>query len=164
MSWSPDGRYLAYIAAADSSNAARPSGGSPSLDGLQRDLFVVAADGTGDRNLTETPAIEHDPEWSPDGAFLAFETSAEGEADRLTTLRTHGAAPVGVPTLGPELDWFVWSPDGRDLLWQELVTLGSETFRTTLHSIDREFRQPSSTLQVVDGLIVCPPSWQRLDQ
>ena len=54
-------------AAADSSNAARPSGGSPSLDGVQRDLFVVAADGTGDRNLTETPAIEHDPEWSPDG-------------------------------------------------------------------------------------------------
>jgi len=49
------------------------------------------------------------------------------------------------------------------LLWQELFTLGSETFRTTLHSIDREFRQPSTTLQVVDGLIVCPPSWQGLD-
>ena len=164
MSWSPDGRYLAYIGAANSSNAARPSGGSPSLDGVQQDLFVVAADGTGDRNLTETPAIEHDPEWSPDGGFLAFETSAEGVADRLTILRIDGTAQIGVPTLGPESDWFVWSPDGRELLWQELLALESETFRTTLHSIDREFRQPSSTLQVVDGLIVCPPSWQRLDQ
>jgi hypothetical protein len=71
---------------------------------------------------------------------------------------------VGVPNLGPESEWFVWSPDGRQLLWQELVTVGSETFRSTLHAIDRDFRLQSTTLQVVDGLIVCPPSWQRLDQ
>jgi Tol biopolymer transport system component len=164
MSWSPDGRFLAYVGLPDGLAEPTSTGGSPSVGARPRDLFLIGTDGTGDRSLTDTPTFEHNPEWSPDGAFLAFETSAEGMADRVTTIKVDGAAPVGFPTLGPESDWFVWSPDGRQLLWQELTTTGSETYRTTLHSIDREFRQPSITLQVVDGLIVCPPSWQRLEK
>ena len=152
MSWSPDSRYLAYLGLADGP-------GTPAAD-----LYVIGVDGSGERQLTETPATEHHPEWSPDGAFLAFETSSEGLADRLTTIKMDGAAPLDLPSLGPESEWFVWSPEGRQLLWQEVTTVASESFRTTLHSIDREFRQPSTTLQVVDGLIVCPPSWQRLDR
>jgi WD40 repeat protein len=164
MSWSPDGRSLAYIGLPDGPAEPTSTEGSPSIGARPRDLFLIGADGTGDRNLTDTPTFEHNPDWSPDGAFLAFETSAEGVADRVTTIKVDGASAVGPPRLGPESDWFVWSPDGRQLLWQELTTTGSETYRTTLHSIDPEFGQPSTTLQVVDGLIVCPPTWQRLEQ
>jgi Tol biopolymer transport system component len=150
MAWSPDSRYLAYTALADGAT--------------QRDLYVVGVDGTDDRALTGTPATEHDPGWSPDGAFIAFETSANGAPDRLTTIALGPSARASPPLRGPDSDWFVWSPDGRQLLWQEFTTIGTETYRTTLHSIDREFRQPPTTLQVVDGLIVCPPTWQRVDQ
>jgi WD40-like Beta Propeller Repeat len=148
LAWSPDGRHLAYAGA--------------DLGDRSIDLYIVGVDGTGESRVTDTPLIEHDVAWSADGAFLGFETSTEGAPDRLTTLRMDGAAGVGQPMLGPESDWFVWSPDGRQLLWQELETVAPETFRTTLHSIDPEMRGPPTTLQVVDGLIVCTPSWQRL--
>jgi WD40 repeat protein len=164
MSWSPDSRFLAYVGLADGPTASPSTAGGPALGALPRDLFVIGVDGTSDRNVTDTTATEHEPAWSPDGVFLGFETSAEGVSDRVTTMHMDGAAPADLPTLGPESDWLVWSPDGRQLLWQELTTIGTETYRTTLHSIDREFRQPPTTLQVVDGLIVCPPSWQRLAQ
>ena len=148
--WSPDGRYLAYVGVAGDS-------------AKTTDTFVVSADGTDEHLLTDTRAAEHHPVWSPDGAFLGFETSADGEADRVTTIGVDGASPLGPPALGPASDWFVWSPDGRQLLWQELSSLGSEKYQTTIHAIDREFRQPPTTLQVVDGLVVCTPTWQRLE-
>lgn len=152
MSWSPDGRYLAYTAVADGPPAAAQG----------TDLFVVGADGTSDLALGSTPASEHDPAWAPDGAFIAYEASTEGGPDLVTTIPMAGNAPTGPPLAGPASDWFVWSPDGRQLLWQELTALEAEASRTTLHSVDPMFQQPSTTLQVVDGLIVCPPSWQRL--
>ena len=162
MSWSPDGRFLAYVGVPDGPPVPAPSSADP-LAGPPRAVFVIAADGTGDRQVTDTRSFESRPEWSPDGTVLAFETSADGEAHRLTTVHMNGPTPAGRPAPGPESPWFVWSPDGTGLLWLEITSLGSETYRSTLHSIDRDFRQPPTTVQSVDGLIICAPSWQRLD-
>lgn len=155
MSWSPDGRDLVYLGL--------PDGAPTSSSAVRaRDVFVIGADGTGDRNLTGTPAFEAQPAWSPDGRYLAFTASADGSAFRLMTFRMNGSAAVDTPAIGPETEWFVWSPDGVELLWEEVTLLGSEAYRTTLQSIDPQFREPPTTLQVVDGVIVCTPSWQRL--
>ena len=52
---------------------------------------------------------------------------------------------------------------GRDeAAWPEVTTVCPETYLSTLHSIDRDFRQAALDL-AVDGQIVCPPSWQRLE-
>ncbi|HEX2755678.1 MAG TPA: hypothetical protein VHM48_09455 [Candidatus Limnocylindrales bacterium] len=75
----------------------------------------------------------------------------------------NGPTPIGPTLIGPESAWFVWSPDGAALLWLEVRALGSEAFRSTIQSIDRDFRQAPVTLRTVDGLIVCTPSWQRLE-
>ena len=162
MSWSPDSRHLAYVGPADGA-AMRSPASAAGLGVGESDLYVFDLDGGVERNLTDTPVNENDPEWSPDGASIAFETSSEGAPDRVTSLGVDGASAVGPPILGPPSSWFVWSPDGRLLLWQELTTVGPETFRTTLHSVDRGFTKPALTLSVMDGLIVCPPSWQRLE-
>jgi hypothetical protein len=74
-----------------------------------------------------------------------------------------GSASPGTPTVGPNSAWFVWSPDGRELLWEEITPLGPEAFRTTVHAGDPGFKGPSRTVKVIDGLIVCTPSWQRLE-
>ena len=74
-----------------------------------------------------------------------------------------GGTPAVPPIIGPEIEWFVWSPDGRELLWQELTPLGAEAFRTTVHAGDPEFKGPPRTVKVIDGLIICTPSWQRLE-
>ncbi len=160
FAWSPDSKYLAYPGLGDGAITA-PSQDTV-LGELPRDLYLIAIDGTGERRLTDTPATEHDPGWSQDGAFLGFETSLAGAADRVTTLGMGGAAPVGSPLLGPESEWFAWSPDGQLLLWQTLTMVARETYRTTLHAIDREFERPATTVQVVEGLVICAPTWQRL--
>ena len=147
--WSPDSQSLVYV-------------GWPDEPADAGDIFVVGVDGTGDRNLTGSPAAEREPAWSPDGAFLAFRTSVAGETPRLATLEIAGATS-SPPALGPEAEWFVWSPDGRELLWPQVVAVDAETNRTTLYSIDRGLREPPRKLQVVDGLIVCTPTWQRVD-
>lgn len=152
VSWSPDGRFLSYIGRPDDTQAASAAS----------DVFVIGADGTGDRNVTGTTADESLPEWAPDGAVLAFLTSPDGEAHRLTAVRMNGPTPSGLPVFGPESEWFVWSPDGTRLLWLEVSTIGPEAYRSTIRAIDRDFTQPPTTLQAVDGLIICTPSWQRL--
>jgi WD40 repeat protein len=43
------------------------------------DIRVVAADGTGERSITETSAFEFDPRWSPDGRTLLFTRVSEPE-------------------------------------------------------------------------------------
>ena len=58
--------------------------------------------------------------------------------------------------------WFVWSPDGRELLWQEIASIGPEAVRSTIRAGDPRFSQPPRTLKVFDGVITCTPSWQRL--
>ena len=150
LAWSPDSRSLAYVASVDGAAS------------TASDVFVIGADGNDERDLTAAPATITSPAWSPDGAFLGFQTSDSAGAARLTTVRIDGAGS-GSPAMGPAAEWFVWSPDGRELLWSEVLAVDAQTNRTTLYSIDRGFQEPPKALQVVDGLIVCTPSWQRLD-
>jgi Tol biopolymer transport system component len=162
MSWSPDGRSLAYAGVPDARPAPLPSTEISRVP--PRDIFIIAADGSGDRAVTDSAAIEDQPEWSPDGAVLAFRTSEDGEAHRLTTVRMNGPTAVGPPVPGPATESFVWSPDGTELLWLEVNALGPEAWRSTFHTIDPDGQRPLATLQAVDGLVVCKPSWQWLER
>jgi Tol biopolymer transport system component len=125
-------------------------------------VFVIAADGSNERNVTNTSTAESGPMWSPDGTHLAYGTGPEGQPRQITTLRVDGQSLPGPPTAGPPSEWFVWSPDGKRLLWQVVTPLVGEAVQTTVNASDPEFREPPTALQVVDGLVVCAPSWQRL--
>lgn len=56
-SWSPDGKRIVFAAGADH----RP-----------RDIYVVAADGSGERRLTRRREPVWHPRWSPDGKRIVF--------------------------------------------------------------------------------------------
>jgi hypothetical protein len=163
ISWSPDGRFLAYAGLPDGSTSPPPPPASPPAPYAAREVFVIASDGNGEQNLSGTPAFERQPAWSPDGTFLAFARSADGLADRLVTVRMNGPTLVGMPSEGPPAAWFMWSPDGTRLAWAVIESIGADTYRSTFQSSDPEFKETPATLGVVDGSIVCNPSWQRLD-
>ena len=65
------------------------------------EIYVMNADGTGVTRLTDNPASDQQPAWSPDGSRIAFTSNRDGNFDiyvmnadgtgvtRLTTTTTH---------------------------------------------------------------------------
>jgi Tol biopolymer transport system component len=93
--WSPDGRRIAFLSRREGS----------------KQVYVVNADGSGQRLLTRDARYPATPVWSPDGRQIAFEggpagpssvyvVNADGSGQRMLARR--GGAPA-------------WSPDGRTI-------------------------------------------------
>ncbi|MBX3257439.1 MAG: PD40 domain-containing protein [Chitinophagaceae bacterium] len=59
--WSPGGDKIAYVSFAN---------GSP-------DIFVMNADGSGNKRLTDSPIRDEDPYWSKDGNFIFFSSNRD---------------------------------------------------------------------------------------
>src|SRR5215213_5569463 len=101
-SWSPDGRQLVFQSARLGNTT----------------LYIINADGTGERRLTRTGyGDDTHPSWSPDGRTILFDSSRDGAFHlytirldgtgerRLTVRDTSGALMFARPPS--------WSPDGR---------------------------------------------------
>ena len=93
--WSPDGRRIAFLS--------RRDGG--------KEVYVMSADGSGQRRLTGDARFPAAPAWSPNGRQIAFEggpyalsgvyvVNADGSGQR--RLARNGSTPA-------------WSPDGRTI-------------------------------------------------
>src|SRR4029450_13849993 len=88
--------------------------GSRSASGPYRDVYVMSADGSGQRNLTHTQdAEEYAPAWAPDGRTIAF-AAYDGRSNRIFVINADGS---GKRALTHEItETFVtWSPDGRKI-------------------------------------------------
>jgi Tol biopolymer transport system component/DNA-binding winged helix-turn-helix (wHTH) protein len=112
LSWTPDGRWLAF-------------GGATSPGG-PRAIWLISVDGSEQRRLTEAArsiANEYSPVASPDGHHLAFlrELTAGRAAIFLVPL-TSDSAPIGTPRQLTSNDYYgvhglAWTPDGRELVF-----------------------------------------------
>jgi Tol biopolymer transport system component len=90
VSLSPDGRYIAYDA------LERQDGGRSGA--VDRDIFVVGADGSGDTAVVRSPGIDRDPVWTPDGSHLVF-TSSRSRNFGLYALAVEGGKAQGAAQL-----------------------------------------------------------------
>src|SRR5688572_24520881 len=100
-SWSPDGRWLVF--------ESRRHGNA--------ELYIIGADGTGERRLTWSGGEDTHPSWSPDGSTIVFDSNRDGVWN-LYTIRPDGTAERRLTHPGPSrAPMFArhpaWSPDGR---------------------------------------------------
>ncbi|MRR29127.1 DUF5050 domain-containing protein [bacterium] len=74
-----------------------------------QEIFVVNADGSNSVNITDDPAQEREPTWSPDGMRIAFMREKEGNRE-IYTMNSDGSSVIAL-TENPENDNDPeWSP------------------------------------------------------
>jgi TolB protein len=101
--WSPDGTKIAFL-------REQPFI-SPDGSGTQPDLWVMNADGSGQRRITDDVAFENGITWTPDGTKIAFEKDAD-----IWTIAPDGSEPRNLTDtpdaaeVNPD-----FSPDGEKL-------------------------------------------------
>lgn len=88
-----------------------------SVEGSQEDLFLVRADGTGLRRLTDDGFKDRAPRWSPDGKQILFLSDRSGQYD-VWRMNPDGSGLEQVSFIKGER-WAqapLWSPDGNRII------------------------------------------------
>jgi Tol biopolymer transport system component len=153
-SWSPDGRRLVF---------------SGNHGGIT-DLYIVNADGTELRQLTNDKFGDLQPQWSPDGRTIAFASDRDSASFaqlrfkpwRITLLDVATGSTTVIPgqaglNLNPQ-----WSPDGRSIAY---VSDRTGTANIFLYDLDsHEHYQLTNVTGAVSALTEYSPAitWARM--
>jgi len=108
--WSPDGRQIVFSSTRQDTNG---DGSINYKDAAH--LYIMNADGSDQRPLTDGPAYYHEPAWSPNGRWIVFDyySPAGQEGDygiRLLDLHT---GQVQSLLKRMRCKDFAWSPDNK---------------------------------------------------
>jgi TolB protein len=92
LSWSPDGTQIVFVSR-----------------GNNWDIYVVNADGTNLRRLTNTPADNVQPVWSPEGTKIAFASKRFGNW-QIYVMNADGTNLRRLTNIPAGAQWPSWSP------------------------------------------------------
>ncbi len=172
LTWSPDGRYVLYVASVASPESQQ-----------NREIFRANADGTNLINLTNNPAADEKPTWSPDGQYIAF-TSGREACNRDSSFEERHGNPddsmigcAGLYIMKPDgsevrsvmdirgVTSISWSPDSQYLAIQVGRAFGSLTPSPEVYVIGldgntaRKLLDVSSTANPLDMYCDPQPNW-----
>jgi TolB protein len=139
---SRDGRLLAYDSIPDGQHTT--------------DVFVSRPDGTGARDVTNSPGTNDlEPAFSPDGRSLAYSTGTDGVRDaQIATQDLRGGAARVITDLPSGQEAFdpSWSPSGRRIVFDTLSR--GPSYVWIVRTDGRDLQRITS-----DADDACQPDW-----
>ena len=79
------------------------------------DIYLIDADNGALRRLTDNPADDREPAWSPDGKRIAFVSDRDGKfKPMIYVMNADGTGQTRLPS-SPQNFLPVWSPDGKHI-------------------------------------------------
>jgi tricorn protease len=84
------------------------------------DIWSVPAENGITYNLTQTPgAHDRNPEWSPNGTYLAWISDMDGEDQIYMLENKDDAKPIKLTDNNTYIFGFDWSPDNKKIMWSD---------------------------------------------
>ncbi|HKI53701.1 MAG TPA: protein kinase [Anaerolineales bacterium] len=111
--WSPDGSQIVFISPCLARGEFFDNTYSNSS------LYIMNADGSGQKPLTGVPGSDYDPDWSPDGKRIAFTSMRDGKKD-IYVLTLETGAIVRLTTVAGDVQANSqpsWSPFGNQIVY-----------------------------------------------
>lgn len=130
--WSPDGKWIAFVR---STNGSQESSFAELAPDRNSDIYLISADGGQARQLTTNPASDSNPQWSPDGKWIAYTANNDAKSwaakTEIMLIATEGGTPRTLTK-----DFFestggglTWSPDGKNLYFNTGIGVYSHIFK-----------------------------------
>ncbi len=118
--WSPDGKTLAFTGQRGGPVEVQPAPGSSNpvqhLDTSNFDIYTIPVAGGEETRLTNAPGLDDGPEYSPDGAYIYFNSERTGHM-QIWRMKPDGSDQEQV-TNDDSNDWFPhFAPDGQSLVY-----------------------------------------------
>jgi dipeptidyl aminopeptidase/acylaminoacyl peptidase len=111
FAFSPDGKEICFVSNRDSNEA----------ETTNKDLWLVSINGGQAKNITDkNEAYDGDPEYSPDGKYIAYRTQKvpgyESDKFRIAVYnRKTGEKQILTESFDNWADDFAWAPDGKSI-------------------------------------------------
>ena len=128
---SPDGSRILYTISAWEHPAAKDTSKGDRNE-MRSHVWIVRADGTGNRQLTYGERGESSPQWSPDGRYISF-VSARGAASgddgprtQIWLMHADGGEAAQLTSARDGAGGYVWSPDSRSISYLTTDSLSRE--------------------------------------
>jgi TolB protein len=101
-----------------------------SLGSQNMDIYLMDAEEIAELSLTDHPAVDVEPAWSPDGQNLAFSSDRHGKSGypQIYTMNANGERIEQVTTGYAEADSPSWSPDGARIAFHAFSEALDEIF------------------------------------